>query len=115
MIQKNEQIEQAAAAAGKKAKTFNTNILKLTTDELNYLLCRFVKEVRKPNGIEYAPDTVYYLCLSIQQYLFENGRIDNIFTDSYYEQFTDALDEVAKKFSEINDTTRKYFKIMFGV
>lgn len=108
VIQKNEQLEQAAAAANKKAKTFNTNILKLTTDELNYLLCMFVKEVRKPNGMEYAPDTIYYLCLSIQQYLFENGRIDNIFTDTFYEQFTDALDEVAKKFSEVNDTTREY-------
>lgn len=107
MLTKNDQIEQAAAAANKKAKTFNMNILKLTTDELNYLLCLFVKEVRKPNGMEYAPDTIYYLCLSIQQYLLENGRIDNIFTDSFYEPFTNALDEVAKKFSEVNDATRK--------
>lgn len=110
LISKNEQIEQAATTAHKKAKLFNTNILKLTTDELNYLLCMFVKEVRKPNGMEYAPDTIYYLCLSIQQYLFENGRIDNIFTDSFYEPFTNALDEVARKFSDINDATRKYFE-----
>ena len=107
IIQKNEQIEQAAAAANKKAKTFNLNILKLTTDELNYLLCRFVREIRKPNGTEYAPDTIYYLCLSIQQYLSENGRVDNIFTDPLYDQFTDALDEEAVKFSEINESTRK--------
>ncbi|XP_065202335.1 zinc finger MYM-type protein 4 [Planococcus citri] len=106
LLAKNEQLEQAATAANKKAKTFNLNILKLTTDELNYLLCLFVKEVRKPNGDEYAPDTIYYLCLSIQQYLFENGRIDNIFTDTFYEPFTNALDEVAKKFSEINDATQ---------
>lgn len=109
VIGKNEQIEQAANSTNKKAKIFNTNILKLTTDELNYLLCLFVKEVRKPNGLEYAPDTIYYLCLSIQQYLFENGRIDNIFTDTFYEPFTNALDEVARKFSDINDATREYF------
>ncbi|KAH9643986.1 hypothetical protein HF086_004247 [Spodoptera exigua] len=41
----------------------------------------------------------------IQQYLFENGRIDNIFTDPYYEKFTDCLDEVARKFSVLyNDS-----------
>jgi len=30
----------------------------------------------------------------IQHYLFENGRVDNIFTDVYYERFTDALHEL---------------------
>ena len=35
----------------------------MTANELNYSLCLFVKEVRKPNGAEYAPDTIYYLCL----------------------------------------------------
>lgn len=43
----------------------------------------------------------------IQQYLFENNRIDNIFTDSYYEKFTDCLNEVAKKFSVLYNDTRK--------
>mgnify|MGYP001496115384 CR=1 FL=1 len=33
-----------------------------------------------------------------QEYLFENGRIDNIFTDVYYEPFTSALHEVVKDF-----------------
>jgi hypothetical protein len=30
----------------------------------------------------------------IQQYLFENNRIDNIFTDFFYERFTDCLNEI---------------------
>ncbi|CAB0030604.1 unnamed protein product [Trichogramma brassicae] len=83
----------------RKLKPLKTDLLQLTTDELNYSLCLFVKEVRKPNGAEYAPDTIYYLCLGIQQYLFENKRIDNIFTDSYYDQFTDCLNEIVKKFT----------------
>lgn len=33
------------------------------TDELNYSLCMFVKEARKPNGSEYA--TIYYLVLGM--------------------------------------------------
>ncbi|KAL1492753.1 hypothetical protein ABEB36_010958 [Hypothenemus hampei] len=98
---KNVELEKST----RRVKLFKTEILQLTADELNYSLCLFVKEVRKPNGQEYAPDTIYYLCLGIQQYLFENGRIDNIFCDSYYEKFTDCLDEVAKKFSVLyNDS-----------
>ena len=30
----------------------------------------------------------------IQEYLYENGRIDNIFTDFFYEKFTEVLNEV---------------------
>lgn len=117
-----------------RRKPFKSEILQLTADELNYSLCLFVKEVRKPNGSEYAPDTIYYLVLGefemyvifvlrnvlsdcllivlfvlsgIQQYLFENGRIDNIFTDSYYEKFTECLDEVARKFSVLYNDSRK--------
>ncbi|GLV41688.1 without children [Carabus blaptoides fortunei] len=98
---KNAELEKSS----RRVKLFKNEILQLTADELNYSLCLFVKEVRKPNGTEYAPDTIYYLCLGIQQYLFENGRIDNIFTDAYYEKFTDCLDEVARKFSVLyNDS-----------
>lgn len=85
--------------SSKRPKLFKTEILQLTADELNYSLCLFVKEVRKPNGAEYAPDTIYYLCLGIQQYLYESGRIDNIFCDTFYEKFTDCLNEVCQKFS----------------
>ncbi|KAG8040522.1 hypothetical protein G9C98_002518 [Cotesia typhae] len=98
VVAKNNELEKQVTPM-KKFKLFKTELLQLTADELNYSLCHFVKEVRKPNGSEYAPDTIYYLCLGIQQYLFENNRIDNIFTDTFYEQFTDCLNDVAKKFS----------------
>lgn len=98
VVTKNAELEKQSTPI-RKMKLFKTDLLQLTADELNYSLCLFVKEVKKPNGAEYAPDTIYYLCLGIQQYLFENNRIDNIFTDSYYERFTDCLNEVAKKFS----------------
>ena len=35
-------------------------------DELNFTLCMFVKEVKKPNGDPYAPDSIFYLTLGIQ-------------------------------------------------
>lgn len=100
---KNAELEKSL----KKVKLFKPEILQLTADELNLSLSLFVKEVRKPNGAEYAPDTIYYLCLGIQQYLFENGRIDNIFCDPYYEPFTDCLDEVCKKFTAMYNDSRK--------
>lgn len=64
MLQKNTQLEKASQT-NRKLKLFKTDILQLTADELNYSLCLFVKEVRKPNGDEYAPDSIYYLCLGI--------------------------------------------------
>nr|XP_017006234.2 zinc finger MYM-type protein 3-like [Drosophila takahashii] len=83
----------------KYRRLFETELLQMTAYVLNERLCLFVKEVRKPNGTEYAPDTIYYLVLGIQQYLYVNGRIDNIFYDPYYGRFTECLDELACKFS----------------
>lgn len=59
MMTKNAEIEKSSI----RRKPFKSEILQLTADELNYSLCLFVKEVRKPNGSEYAPDTIYYLVL----------------------------------------------------
>ena len=61
MVQKNAQLEKVKTSG--KLKTFKTDMLGCSADELNYSLCLFVKEVRKPNGEEYAPDSIYYLCL----------------------------------------------------
>lgn len=62
VVAKNAELEKQSTPL-RKMKLFKTDLLQLTADELNYSLCLFVKEVRKPNGAEYAPDTIYYLCL----------------------------------------------------
>jgi len=97
VVGKNAELGKARSQ-GKYIKAFETDILKLRADELNYTLCMFVKEVKKPNGEPYASDSIFYLTLGIQECLFENGRIDNIFTDNYYDAFTTALHEVIKNF-----------------
>lgn len=61
MTTKNAELEKSS----RRPKPFKPDLLQLTPDELNYSLCLFVKEVRKPNGAEYAPDTIYYLCLGM--------------------------------------------------
>ncbi|XP_052808872.1 zinc finger MYM-type protein 4-like isoform X2 [Mya arenaria] len=99
VLLKNTQFEQASKPGqGKALKTFKSDILQCTADELNFSLCLFVKEVRKPNGEEYAVDSIFYLCLGIQQYMYENGRIDNIFGDIWYDGFTEALNAILTKY-----------------
>lgn len=63
VVFKNAQLDRAAKRGGGRIKLFKTDILQCTADELNYSLCLFVKEVKKPNGEEYSPDSIYYLCL----------------------------------------------------
>lgn len=54
--------------------------------------------MRKPNGELYAADSILYLTYGIQVYLFENGRLDSIFIDPYYEAFTTAIHDAVKDF-----------------
>lgn len=43
------------------------DILACSAAELNYGLAQFVREITRPNGERYEPDSIYYLCLGIQQ------------------------------------------------
>lgn len=64
--------------------------------ELCDSLCLFVSEVKQSDGQPYSSDSLFYLCLSIQQYLFENGRMENIFSDLIYSKFSIQLTNVMK-------------------
>ncbi|XP_061598825.1 zinc finger MYM-type protein 4-like isoform X3 [Cololabis saira] len=67
------------------------DIVECNSAELSFGLSRFIKEVRRPNGESYSPDSIFYLCLGIQQHLFMQGRIENIFTDELYCQFAGEI------------------------
>ncbi|XP_035850806.1 zinc finger MYM-type protein 4-like isoform X2 [Sander lucioperca] len=67
------------------------DILQCDSAELSYALSCFIREVRRPNGETYSPDSIFYLCLGIQQYLFMEGRIENIFNDPLYSQFATKI------------------------
>ena len=69
VVGKNAELEKARSQ-GKYIKAFETDLLKLRADELNYTLCMFVKEVKKPNGEPYASDSIFYLTLGIQVFIF---------------------------------------------
>uniref|UniRef100_A0A7N8X8L4 DUF3504 domain-containing protein n=1 Tax=Mastacembelus armatus TaxID=205130 RepID=A0A7N8X8L4_9TELE len=63
-------------------------VLCCSAAELSDGLCCFINEVKQPDGEPYAPDGLFYLCLSIQQYLLENRRMENIFSDVIYSKFS---------------------------
>lgn len=79
-------------------KPFKEEILDLPPNDLNIALLLFLQEVRKPDETEYAPDTIYYFCLGIQQYLFENDRPDNIFWDPPYTKFNSSFNKLTGRF-----------------
>jgi len=90
--------DEMKARGGGTVKQLKTEVLGCSAEELSFYLSLFVKEVNKPTGEGYAPDSVFYLCLGIQHYLYENGRIDNIFSDVYYTRFIDTLNELMHGF-----------------
>ncbi|XP_029936288.1 zinc finger MYM-type protein 2 [Myripristis murdjan] len=73
-----------------------SNLSLLSSGELNVALSRFVREVCRPNGERYAPDSILYLCLGIQQHLHAKGRKDDLFSDPCYQQFGEELNKVLK-------------------
>ncbi|XP_065316383.1 zinc finger MYM-type protein 4-like isoform X1 [Gordionus sp. m RMFG-2023] len=72
--------------------------LYLNTEDLINALAIFVREIKKPSQEDYTSDSIYYFCLGIQAYIYENGRSENVFTDTLYGIFTDALNEVLLRF-----------------
>ncbi|KAM4608820.1 zinc finger MYM-type protein 2 isoform 2-T2 [Polymixia lowei] len=80
------------AAAGRS----NSNLLSLSSAELCLGLSQFVREACRPNGDRYAPDSILYLCLGIQQHLHAKGRKDDLFGDPCYQQFGEELNKVLK-------------------
>ncbi|XP_029457107.1 glutamine-rich protein 1 isoform X2 [Rhinatrema bivittatum] len=77
---------------------FQENLISSAVAELNYGLCLMTRESRNAEGESYDADVLYYIFLCIQKYLFENGRVDDIFSDVYYTKFTEWLHEILKDF-----------------
>ncbi|KAF6730544.1 Zinc finger MYM-type protein 4 [Oryzias melastigma] len=81
------------------AVTLKADILGCSSSELNESLCLFIKEMTRRNGEPYSPDRLFYLCLCIQKYLFENMRSENIFSDRTYHKFSMELTRILKQFT----------------
>ncbi|XP_077599246.1 zinc finger MYM-type protein 4-like isoform X2 [Stigmatopora nigra] len=83
---------------GMRHLVLKEDILACNSAEVSYGLCHFIREVKRPCGEPYKADSLFYLCLGIQQHLFENGRVENIFTDSFYGKFSNEFTDMLKGF-----------------
>lgn len=72
-------------------------LLSFNPDEINALISLFVKNIRKPDGSEYAPDTVFYFLLGIQKYFLQNCKYINILFDQSCKKISDSLNQVVSK------------------
>ncbi|TRZ01840.1 hypothetical protein DNTS_004280 [Danionella cerebrum] len=93
---RNSQPNMETPKFGMRTMVPKEDLLKCCTAEISYGLFKFVSEARRPNGEKYSPDAIYYLCLGIQKYLFENNRMENIFTDVFYTKFCQELTNILK-------------------
>uniref|UniRef100_A0A3B5R0W5 Glutamine-rich 1 n=1 Tax=Xiphophorus maculatus TaxID=8083 RepID=A0A3B5R0W5_XIPMA len=70
---------------------FQEDLVSSAVAELNLGLSLMTQEARGSEEEELAPDVLYYVFLCIQKYLYENGRVDDIFSDPYYTRFCESL------------------------
>ncbi|KAF4100382.1 zinc finger MYM-type protein 4 isoform X3 [Onychostoma macrolepis] len=94
---RNTQPNMETPKFGSRSMTLKEDLLKCCTAEISYGLCKFISEVRRPNGEKYSPDSIFYLCLGIQKYLFENNRMENIFADVFYTKFCHELTNILRQ------------------
>lgn len=88
------------AAECNELSAVTPSLEEMTYDELNYCLTKFIWEVRKENGSEYPPKTLYIIICAIQRYLqqhkeaFQEGTF---FTHVLFKQLRESLDAVMKE------------------
>uniref|UniRef100_A0A8C7UEJ8 Glutamine-rich 1 n=1 Tax=Oncorhynchus mykiss TaxID=8022 RepID=A0A8C7UEJ8_ONCMY len=94
----DKDVQNKLAPIGRRqALRFQEDLVSSAVAELNVALALMTQEAQGLEGERFEPDALYYIFLCIQKYLFENGRVDDIFSDQYYTRFSQwlhkALDE----------------------
>jgi hypothetical protein len=107
--------DQDVRAGGKTGH--RSDPLLYRADELNNILCLFLKETREM----YEGDSIYYLCLGIQHYLRENRplncarptagqghfyRTESMFFDATFVQFQCKLHAILSRFCHQREPSR---------
>ncbi|KAJ3586154.1 hypothetical protein NHX12_012555 [Muraenolepis orangiensis] len=96
---KNEEMDKAeenklAPIGRRQALRFQLDLVSCAVAELSMALSLMTKETRGLEGETYEADVLYYVFLCIQKYLFDNGRVDDVFSDSYYARFSHSLHQI---------------------
>ncbi|XP_077369979.1 transcriptional regulator QRICH1-like [Festucalex cinctus] len=83
----------------RQALRFQEDLVSCAVAELCMGLSLMTAEARGLEGEPYEADVLYYVFLCIQKYLFDNGRVDDIFSDQYYTRFAQSLHQILQPWS----------------
>uniref|UniRef100_A0A3Q3EU07 Glutamine rich 1 n=1 Tax=Labrus bergylta TaxID=56723 RepID=A0A3Q3EU07_9LABR len=78
----------------RQALRFQEDLVSCAVAELCIGLSLMTTESRGLEGESYEADVLYYVFLCIQKYLFDNGRVDDVFSDQYYTRFAHSLHQI---------------------
>ncbi|XP_056108818.1 glutamine-rich protein 1 isoform X2 [Rhinichthys klamathensis goyatoka] len=95
-LDKNEQ-NKLAPIGRRQPLRFQDDLVSSSVGELNLALSLMTQESRGLEGESFEPDSLYYVFLCIQKYMFENGRVDDIFSDQYYSRFCQCLHKILEE------------------
>ncbi|XP_060787609.1 transcriptional regulator QRICH1-like isoform X2 [Neoarius graeffei] len=86
-----EQRNRLAPIGRRKPLRFQEDLLCTSIAELSLGLSLMTQEAKGLEGETLEADMLYYVFLCIQKYMLDNDRVDNIFTDQYYQRFQQSL------------------------
>uniref|UniRef100_A0A8B9LD49 Glutamine rich 1 n=1 Tax=Astyanax mexicanus TaxID=7994 RepID=A0A8B9LD49_ASTMX len=95
-LDKNEQ-NKLAPIGRRQPLRFREDLISSSVAELNVALAMMTQEARGLEDEQYEPDALYYIFLCIQKYMFENNRVDDIFSDLYYTRFSQCLHKILEE------------------
>ncbi|KAK9528999.1 hypothetical protein VZT92_013119 [Zoarces viviparus] len=91
----NKQEKTKLAPIGRRQPLrYQEDLVSSAVAELNLGLSLMTQEARGSDEEQFTSDVLYYVFLCIQKYLFENGRVDDIFSDPYYTRFCGCLHKI---------------------
>ncbi|XP_070697764.1 transcriptional regulator QRICH1-like isoform X2 [Pempheris klunzingeri] len=91
----NKQEKTKLAPIGRRQPLrFQEDLVSSAVAELSLGLSLMTQEARGSEDEQFTSDVLYYVFLCIQKYLFENGRVDDIFSDPYYTRFCECLHKI---------------------
>ena len=85
-----------------------SDICALSPEELRRWLSRFVLEVRKMDGKEYCPDTLYHIVCGVMRFLRQNGKPEvDLLKEQCYADFRSTLDAEMRRLKRAGMGSRK--------
>ncbi|XP_030640220.1 glutamine-rich protein 1-like [Chanos chanos] len=89
-----EQQNKLAPIGRRQPLRFQEDLLSSSVAELSLALSLMTQEARDLEGETFPADMLYYVFLCIQKYMFDNGRVDDVFSDQYYQRFHQSLHRI---------------------